>query len=233
MSVRETEGPQIDTCMKCGGAWVGAHELDAYLAVESARPRSISESPSADEPGDERFDRFSFNNKRVHAAAFPVAIAIALAINKSGLIGLLTPFHIWIHEFGHAIPAWLAGYRALPLPVGWTSIEPERSVVVYFAILFLLSVLFWTGQKQKLRGAMVLAVALAIAQFMITWRTHPQTIDRWIYFSGVGGEFFVSAFLMIAFYFQMPDRFRWDFWRYVVLVIAASAFFEKVTITAT
>ena len=32
---------------------------------------------------------------------------------------------------------------------------------------------------------------------------------------------------MVAFYFPMPDRWRWDFWRYVVLVIAASTFWDN------
>lgn len=91
----------------------------------------------------QRWDRFSFDNWAVNAWAYPAAFAVALMVNNIGLLQLLhLPLHIWIHEFGHATVAWWSGYRALPLPIGWTSVSSQRDPFVYFGILFLLILLF-------------------------------------------------------------------------------------------
>jgi hypothetical protein len=86
----------------------------------------------------QRWDRFSFDNWAVNAWAYPAAFAVALMVNNIGLLQLLhLPLHIWIHEFGHATVAWWSGYRALPLPIGWTSVSSQRDPFVYFGILFI------------------------------------------------------------------------------------------------
>lgn len=59
---------------------------------------------------------------------------------------------IWFHEFGHAIIAWLAGRRAIPLPIGWTNVDLERSLFVYFGILILLGLLFGWGDARANAG---------------------------------------------------------------------------------
>lgn len=174
-----------------------------------------------------RFDRFSFNDPVSHALALPAAALIAVIINGGAGSGILGFFHVWIHEFGHATVAWLGGRRALPLPFGWTSWQPERSATVYFALLFLLGVLFSAGWRDRLRWPMALAGGLAIVQFFMTWRLSAPSIEFWVTFGGIGGELYLSTLLMISFYFRLPDKWRWDFWRYVALVIGASAFWEN------
>ncbi|NEO26437.1 MAG: hypothetical protein F6K03_05940 [Kamptonema sp. SIO4C4] len=49
----------------------------------------------------------------------------------------------------------------------------------------------------------------------------------WITFGGVAGEFYISTFLMASFYFSLPDKWRWDAAHYLVLVIAASSFWQS------
>jgi hypothetical protein len=143
--------------------------------------------------------------------------------------GPLDNLRVWIHEFGHAIVGWFGGHRAIPLgpPFGWTTIEPERSIVVYVAILFLLAVLFYTAWKEKLYAAMAVAAAFMLLQAKLTWATSPITLDELIRFGGVAGELYIGTLLMIAFYIRMPDRWRWDFWRFFVVVIAAVTFFHE------
>lgn len=176
----------------------------------------------------QRWDRFSFDNWAVNAWAYPAAFAVALMVNNIGLLQLLhLPLHIWIHEFGHATVAWWSGYRALPLPIGWTSVSSQRDPFVYFGILFLLILLFWSARKERIGWLQVLAIFLALLQFYMTWLMPNRTWEMLFVFSGVGGEFYLSTFLMASFYFPLPDRWRWDFWRFVVLGIASSSLWRS------
>lgn len=125
--------------------------------------------------------------KRAELFAFPVVILIAIGINQTAFVNLLVGFHIWIHEFGHAIVAWMSGYRALPLPIGWANIESTKSNFVYFGILFLLAVLFSAGWKERKPWAMVIAVAIAPIQAYMTWVLPDHKYELWTHWGGIGG----------------------------------------------
>ncbi len=169
------------------------------------------------------FDRFSFDSPIVNIAAVPLALVVAMMANTIVPI-LMFPLHVWIHELGHATVAWLSGHRALPLPFGWTSVSADRSLFVYAGILFLLGVLFMAGWRERKRWSIILAIALAIIQAVMTWGLSDRAFDLLLVFGGVGGEFYLSTLFIVGFYFKLPDRLRWDFWRFVVLFVAASAF---------
>jgi len=151
---------------------------------------------------------------------------LAILMSKSPLGFLLTGFHVWVHEFGHATIGWLTGHRALPLPIGWTSIAPEKSSFVYFGILLLLGVMFVAGVREKKFWPMILAVVLALLQAYMTWRLPETTAEMWISFCGVGGEFYLSAAMVGLFFFEFPEKFRWGGCRYFFLFIGAATFFE-------
>jgi hypothetical protein len=173
-------------------------------------------------------DPYSFNSRLNNAAAFPLVFLLVAVLNSFFLTQwLLMPFHIWIHEFGHAIVAWLAGRRALPLPFGWTSVSMERSLFVYFGILILMGLFFWSGWREQKRAPMVFAIVVLPIQFYMTWIMPEETFDLWLSFGGIGGEFYLSTLFMISFYFPLPERWRWDFCRYIVLIWAASTFWES------
>ncbi len=169
------------------------------------------------------FDRFSFDNPILNIAAVPLALIVAMMANTIVPI-LMFPLQIWIHELGHATVAWLSGYRALPLPFGWTSISSDRSTFVYLVIVFLLGLLFVSGKRERKRWPMVLAIVLAVLQAYMTWGLSERSFDLLFVFGGVGGEFYLSTLLIVGFYFKLPDRLRWDFWRSVALFMAASTF---------
>ncbi|HEY9652102.1 MAG TPA: hypothetical protein V6C95_15665, partial [Coleofasciculaceae cyanobacterium] len=115
-------------------------------------------------------DLLSFNNRFSNAITFPTVMLLAMLLNAIPITKfLLRGIQIWIHEFGHATIAWLAGRRAIPLPFGWTNYEPERSLFVYFGILTLFGLLFWAGWREQRRWPMVLAMVFAIGQFCMTW----------------------------------------------------------------
>ena len=173
-------------------------------------------------------DPFSFDNRYVNRGALPIAILVAIVAQLLVFPRLLLrPAQIWIHEFGHATVAWLAGHQATPLPFGWTNVGEDRSLIVYFCFLALLLVFCWTGWREQKRWVMGIAGVLAIVQFYMTWVMSIDTFLMWLSFGGVGGEFYLSTLLMVCFYFPLPNKFRWDFWRYITLLFAACTFVES------
>lgn len=155
--------------------------------------------------------------------AYPIALIIALSLNFTGLSWLWT---IWVHEFGHATLAWFSGYRAIPT-LALTVMSTRRSLFVYLGILFLIGLLFWSGRKEKQPWAMGLAIFLALLQFYLTWILPRDTYEMLQAFAGVGGEFYLSTFLMVSFYFHLPARLYWEFWRYPALLVGCSTLLDN------
>ena len=170
-------------------------------------------------------DLYSFNNRYSNTVIFPGLLLLAALLNSIEVIKLLLfGVHIWIHEFGHATVAWLGGHQATPLPFGWTNVGEEKSLFVYFGVLTLLGLLFWTGVKEQRRWPMSLAIALTAIQFFMTWVISADTFDMLLSFGGIGGEFCLSTLLIISFYFPLPTYWRWDFFRYPAVLLAGFTF---------
>ncbi|MEJ1972719.1 MAG: hypothetical protein WDM96_09745 [Lacunisphaera sp.] len=173
----------------------------------------------------EEFAPLAFDNWKVNTFAPPLLLAFAFLVNLSPLKFLLTGFHVWMHEFGHATAAWMCGFRATPLPFGWTPVEPVHSNFVYFGLLLMFGLLFVAGLKERKVWPMVAAVGLAAAQFYMTWRLPERRQEFWWgAFGGVGGEFYLSTLFMLTFWVQLPEKFRWGACRYVFFFIGATAF---------
>jgi hypothetical protein len=174
-------------------------------------------------------DPTSYDSPIVRAIAPPVVGALALLFSLSPLGFLLEGFHIWIHEVGHASVAWMTGRPAVPLPFGWTNVEPNKSMILYGMILALLVALAVAGWSERKAWPMVMAVGLLSAQTYMTWSLSEGRAHLWMIFGGVGGEFYLSTAMVCLFYFEFPDKFRWGACRYVVLFIGAASFFESYT----
>lgn len=173
-------------------------------------------------------DVFSFKNRYVSAIVFPALMMLGMLMNALSLVNaLLFGIKIWFHEFGHATVAWLAGRRAIPLPIGWTNVGEERSLFVYLGILILLGLLFWGGRREGKRWPMVLAGVLVIMQFWFTWLMPESQYETLLSFGGIGGELYLCTLLMVSFFFPLPDYFRWDFYRYPVVLGAAFTFWGQ------
>jgi hypothetical protein len=173
-------------------------------------------------------DLYSFDNRYVNRWALPIAFAFALLAQVLVFPRfLLVGVKIWIHEFGHATVAWLSGHGATPLPFGWTNIAEDRSPIVYICFLLLVLLFGWSGLRENKRGITIMAGVIAIVQFYMTWLMPEYIYDILISFGGIGGEFYLSTLLIVCFYLPLPDRFRWDFWRFLFLSMAAFTFAES------
>jgi hypothetical protein len=159
-----------------------------------------------------------------NAIGFPVIILIAWLVSRTPLMTLLMGFKIWSHEFGHATVAWFSGYRALPLPIGWTNIEPQKTMVVYVCLAFLIGTFAWSGWKEGKKWPIVLGVLLLIVQNAMTWLLSRHQFEVWTSFAGIGGEFYLNALVMTAFFFRLPEKFRWKACRFVLLFLCAVSF---------
>jgi hypothetical protein len=167
-------------------------------------------------------DRLSFDRPWVDVLALPVALLVSLFLGSTTVGSLLLlPFRIQFHELGHALVAWLSGRAALPLPFGFTFWREERSLFTGCCVVFLLGLLLVYAVREK-RPFGVLVGALLSAAFVVLALV--LSVDRsreLILLGGLAGELALPSFAMVAFYFPLPDRLRWDFFRFVVLVPAS------------
>jgi hypothetical protein len=178
------------------------------------------------EAASDPYDPTSFDSQPVNALAPPLVAGAAILVRLSPFGFLLEGFHVWVHELGHATVAWLTGRKALPLPIGWTNVEQERSVFVYAGLLALLVTLAVYGWLERKAMPIFLGVVLACAQAYMTWFLPEDRGHMWMIFGGVGGEFYIAAAMMGFFYYQFPDGFRWGGCRYFFLFIGAASFSE-------
>jgi len=186
------------------------------------------ETPEAPpEAGEGPYDPTSFDSPVVRAVAPLLVVAAALGVRSSRLGFLFEGFHVWIHEVGHASVAWLSGRPAIPLPFGWTNVEPDKSFILCGVMLAGLVLLGVTGWRERKAWPMVLAAALLAAQAYMTWRLPDDRARLWMIFGGVGGEFYLSAAMACLFFFEFPEKFRWGACRYVVLFIGAASFAQS------
>jgi hypothetical protein len=127
-----------------------------------------------------------------------------------------------VHEFGHAIGAWLSGHVAIPFPTfGFAWVASERHPILgAIATLGLLGTCAFFASKRRAAWALASALALLI-QLKLTWMTDDVGRREAIIAGGVVGEFALSALALLCFHAHAPRKWRWDFWRYVVALPAA------------
>lgn len=177
------------------------------------------------EAAEKHFALFAHDNWLVNVLVPPLLLALVWAVTISPFGFFLKGFHVWMHEFGHATAAWLCGFRATPLPLGWTPVEAVYSPFVYYGLLLMFGLLLAAGIKERKVWPMLAALMLALLQYYMTWKMPPDRQEFWwSAFGGVGGEFYLSTLFMLSFFVQLPEKFKWGACRYVFFFIGATAF---------
>lgn len=210
-------------------ALLRAEQARIRPTIEAAAPRVAPELPRPPKAENEWYNPTSFDQPWVNIIMPPLVAALGIFATVSPLMTFFQPFQIWVHEFGHATVAWLTGYRATPLPIGWTNLGAEKSLFVYCGILFLLGVLFVAGWRERKPWAVIAAVLVAGAQYYMTWKLPRETALMWRAFGGIGGEFYLSVLIMAAFFVRLPEKFRWGLCRYFFLLVGAGTFYQVFT----
>ena len=129
---------------------------------------------------------------------------------------------MWLHEFGHAIAAWLCGYPAIPGP--WFTTVGDRSFVFAGFIAAGLGYLAWRAWSEERRVSMSVAGGLLAIQLFFTIVLRSRTAETFITFSGDGGTLVLGAILMATFFVPPEHKLHRDWLRWGLLVIGAAGF---------
>jgi hypothetical protein len=172
----------------------------------------------------------SFDSAAVNAICPPLVALAAVLVDQTPFKFLLMGFFVWVHEVGHASVSWLSGRIAVPLPIGWTNVEPGQTTAFAAALLLGYCALVYVGWKERRPWPIALGIALILVQVRMTWYLGEDRERMWMIFCGVGGEFYLSAAMVALFYFEFPDWFRWGWCRYPVLFLGAATFCESYTL---
>ncbi|MCP9849733.1 hypothetical protein [Cyanobium sp. Morenito 9A2] len=121
---------------------------------------------------------------------------------------------LWFHEFGHAMVASWSGRRALPLPIGWTSADRERSVLVVMLVLLLELVLLTLAWRERRAYMALLACSLIATQLAAVVSLGGKPYAPLMAWGGVAGEFVLPTILITGGLFSVPTYFRWPLLRF-------------------
>ncbi len=132
---------------------------------------------------------------------------------------------MWIHEFGHAFAGWFGGVAATPF-LGWTSLSSGRSWMVticFTALIALLGYLSWKKQSYFLVATFVcMFLAQIYFRFFVTYGEL-----QWMFsYMGIGGEFWISTWFLIAYHHRFPEETYWRMLRYPVVFAGAFTFYH-------
>jgi hypothetical protein len=160
----------------------------------------------------------------VERLALPGAFALALLVAWSNWAHFVmqATFAMEIHELGHATLLWLGSRWAVPLPMFTMNLGEHRSVIVFALLFGGAGYAGWRAWRADERGLARFFGALCSLQVLTL--LPDRTFDALVQFAGVGGEFYLSALLVVAFYFRLPPDLRWDRARWFFLFIGASTF---------
>lgn len=129
---------------------------------------------------------------------------------------------IQFHELGHALVAWSTGRRSLPLPFGWTSWSFDRSWLLVAMQLLCTTLLAVHGVRERKPTPIGIAMGLG-ALFACGLATPLDASEPWLVAGGTIGEALLPALALLAFHAPLPERFRWDFWRWPLAIAAILA----------
>lgn len=165
---------------------------------------------------------------RTNALALPIAFATVVLCKLLVFPGWIFWyfFSIPAHELGHAFFAWFGGHIAVPLGaiipmVGFTSVFEERSLAMMsLDIGFIGGTTYW-GFREKKPFLFVIAFTALVLFYRLAFKLSPAEWETQMAWGGIAGEHWIGAFFLIAFYHELPNRLRWDFFRFLFLLPAA------------
>jgi len=248
--------PSVDRCATCGLLWLAAGGLERLRRrwhSEQRRARTDASTPPSSGDMPEAFTppaaagvpavpaapvraavieplRVDFDRGAGNRVGLPLMLALGALFCSTGFGRMLAalagmPFH----ELGHALTSWLSSRVAVPLPF-FTVWGSEQSV--WFGLL-LAALLAWAGfscWRERSRFGLAAALLLLVSQLSLSWLVPARHTLMLQILGGGLGEIVLGAAALAAFHFPLPDRLRWDFWRWPMLVPAGLCFVQSLTL---
>lgn len=240
----------LGVCGCCGSVWLLAGELSRLqeqarlarrpptLLHPQENPRVPPTDPTPGQPPtlpsssplptttQQPFDRVPFDRGLANVLGVPAVLLLSLIVCSGSLGRVLAalvgmPFH----ELGHALASWLGSRLAIPLPFFTIWLQDQS----WWFGLLVASLLSWFGvhswRERRLFGVGVAATLLA-SQLLVSWILPTRSSEMIQILAGAWGEIVLGALILAAFHFPLPDRLRWDFWRWPLLLPAALCFVQ-------
>jgi hypothetical protein len=168
---------------------------------------------------------------RVQILLLPISLVLGSILSKLGFLAMLLWYFVTIplHETGHAVGAWLGSRIALPIGAfipmaGFTVMGEKRSFFAGTVIAAGLFALAAWGKRRR-SGGLLLFTVLVFA-FWVHWTffVSPTEWQRFSIWAGVGGEFFLSTFLILLGFYDLPERMHWEFLRMPAILYGGLGF---------
>jgi hypothetical protein len=188
-------------------------------------PPPLPEAQEEKEP--EAESGFSYDSVKANALTLPIAMAIAWLTHALFITRFfLGFFSLQFHELGHAMHAWMLSRFAMPLFYGETIWHLKRSLGVYVLLIAAEAVTaYWSFRENKFFLPFVCACLFFVQTRLLS--ADQTTAEMWMVFGGVAGEFYLSTFLVVASFYQLPPVLRWDFWRFPALGVGTYVFWDS------
>lgn len=214
-------------CPKCGIIISKYNQGNARAQVARSVPTEIAVHSEDLNTTDDSENIYRIDNPKTKKWTLPLALTFGILLQSYWgfqLISHLTT-NMPLHEMGHAITSWLGGRKALPLPMmGFTMTAFSRSTAVIVLIHALL--VAWVGYSfvKKRYYNLLFGTLFLMAAIHMTFFISEIKLTQYVHFGGVLGEVVLSTLLIISFFFSVTKRYRWDFWRFPLLIYGAIAY---------
>ncbi len=156
-------------------------------------------------------------------AALPVAVMAVLALHQTGFARFVQQATVGmvVHEFGHAVAAWLSGTIAIPA-FFLTMTGESRHLYAFVLPLGSAMLAVWKGWKRDLPFWLVFGLLLLPLVAVGAFGLSEADRRAWISWAGVGGEFVLGSVLTIASNHTLTRTRKWASSRYVCLGVGVS-----------
>ncbi len=223
------------TCPRCGADYGKAEAIKAHGRVAPAEPAPVvmetvdgAEMMDADAPPAEwkAVDDPELEY-RFCLAAIPVMLCIAMVFHASGLGASLQRIFLTmpVHEFGHAVTAWLCGFSAIPTL--WKTLIPEeRGFITPLVLAGTLGYGMYRARQARIMPFVYVCGTLLVLQAIGTLIVSTNTAQMWITFGGDGMGMILAILLMASFYFGKHTQLYKGSLRWGFVAIGAASFVD-------
>lgn len=220
-------------CPRCGANYAKAEAIkkhgNAKAVVDAAPAPEIRLDSSPDDGGTDyaalvKDPAAEWNNCLY---ALPAMLLGAWACQHWNIFDGLQriTFGMPVHEFGHALTAWLAGYNAIPT-FWFTHTSAERGVLGPLVMLGLYAVLIRVGITTRQRWWYALISALAMLQLYLTYGLNAATAEMLIIFGGDAMGMVIATCMMGTFYLGKDTQLYKGSVRWGLVFWGAAAFMD-------
>jgi Zn-finger nucleic acid-binding protein len=230
VTVRYAEGEKVEVelCRRCSGVFLDFKELPEVrriLAAKGLKAPMLERPRRSEELGDESLLRVRYDSWPINLYSLPAALLFAVFVNvfsfpREVLWWLSMP----VHECGHAVAGWLGSRFSVPLPLFTAILNADRSPFVYAIFVGGVGYVGYRAYLRRRPYPAVVSAALILGATYFSGIATDATSQMFFTWGGVGGTFALSTFLIASFYYRLPDRFRWDYFRFFALVFGALVF---------